>query len=154
MTDAREPLVLTRTFNAPRARVFDAWTDAAHLAAWWGPHGFTNPRCEIEPRPGGVIRIDMRAPDGVTYPMTGAFVEVSAPARLVFTSAALDSSRRPVLETITTVTLTEDDGRTAQVVDARVSNATADAAPYLAGMREGWTQSLERLASHLGGTQR
>ena len=142
--------MLTRTFNAPRARVFDAWTDAARLAAWWGPHEFTNPRCEIEPRPGGVIRIDMRAPDGVIYPMAGAFTEVTAPARLAFTSAALDSSGRPVLETITTVTFTEEDGRTAQVVAARVANATAAAAPYLAGMQAGWTESLERLASHLG----
>jgi uncharacterized protein YndB with AHSA1/START domain len=150
MAEVREPLVLTRSFNAPRARVFDAWTDAAHLAAWWGPHGFTNPRCEIEPRPGGVIRIDMRAPDGVIYPMAGAFTEVTAPARLAFTSAALDSSGRPVLETITTVTFTEEDGRTAQVVAARVANATAAAAPYLAGMQAGWTQSLERLAAHLG----
>lgn len=150
MADAREALVLTRTFNAPRARVFDAWTDAAHLAAWWGPHGFTNPRCEIEPRAGGVIRIDMRAPDGVIYPMTGEFTEVAAPARLAFTSAALDSSGRPVLETITTVSLTEEDGRATQVVEARVTSAAPDGAPYLAGMREGWTQSLERLASHLG----
>ena len=38
---------------------------------WWGPAGFTNPRCEVDVRPGGVLCIDMRGPDGTVYPMAG-----------------------------------------------------------------------------------
>ncbi|HXP75753.1 MAG TPA: SRPBCC domain-containing protein, partial [Stellaceae bacterium] len=55
-------VVITRVFDAPRTLVFKAWTDAAHLARWWGPKGFTNPVCEVDARPGGGLRIVMRAP--------------------------------------------------------------------------------------------
>ena len=62
---AEREITITRVFDAPRALVFQAWTDAKHLAQWWGPHGFTNPVCEIDPRPGGAIYIVMQAPDAV-----------------------------------------------------------------------------------------
>src|SRR5260370_33691510 len=81
-------VVITRVLDAPRELVFRAWTDAKHLARWWGPKGFTNPVCEVDARPGGALRIVMRAPDGAEHPMTGVFREIMAPARLVFTSAA------------------------------------------------------------------
>src|SRR5208283_3243052 len=77
-------LTLTRVFDAPRDLVWSAWTDPSHMARWWGPNGFTNPRCEMAVRVGGVIRIDMRGPNGIVYPMTGTFREVVAPERLVF----------------------------------------------------------------------
>ena len=64
-------LVLIRIFDAPRERVWKAWTDPRQVAQWWGPAGFTNPRCEVDVRPGGVLRIDMRGPDGTVYPMAG-----------------------------------------------------------------------------------
>jgi uncharacterized protein YndB with AHSA1/START domain len=57
---ARQELILTRIFGAPRSLVFRAWTDPHHMARWWGPRGFTNPVCELEVRPGGLMRIDMR----------------------------------------------------------------------------------------------
>jgi hypothetical protein len=52
-------VVVSRLIDAPRERVFDAWVKPEKLAQWWGPKGFTNARCEIDPRPGGKIRIDM-----------------------------------------------------------------------------------------------
>jgi len=55
-------LTLIRIFDAPRDLVFEAWTNPQHLAKWWGPDGFTNPRCEFDARPGGKIHIDMQAP--------------------------------------------------------------------------------------------
>ena len=69
-------ITLTRTFDAPRKLVFSMWTDAKHLAAWWGPHGWTNPRAEADPRPGGRILIHMQAPDGTVHPMGGVFDEI------------------------------------------------------------------------------
>jgi len=90
-------VVITRVFDAPRELVFKAWTDAKHLAQWWGPKGFTNPICEVDARPGGNLRIVMRAPDGAEHPMTGVFREVTAPERLVFTSAAVDRDGKPLL---------------------------------------------------------
>ncbi len=145
-------LVLTRVFKAPRGPVFAAWTEPTQVAQWWGPNGFTNPVCELDVRPGGAIRIHMRGPDGTVYPMTGVYQEIVEPERLVFTSAALDESGKPLFDVLNTVAFVEHDGTTKLTVRARVVKSTAGAAPYLAGMEAGWTQSLERLGVHLAGT--
>jgi uncharacterized protein YndB with AHSA1/START domain len=142
-------LVLTRVFNAPRELVFKVWTDPKHVAQWWGSWGFTNPVCELNLRPGGAILIHMRGPDGTVYPMTGVFQEVVPPERLVFTSGALDAAGNAMFEVLTTVTFAEEGGKTKQILRARVIKRTAQAAPYLAGMEQGWTQSLERLAVYV-----
>jgi uncharacterized protein YndB with AHSA1/START domain len=143
-------LALTRTFDAPRSLVFEAWTDPKHLARWWGPHGFTNPLCEVDVRPGGGIRIDMVGPDGTVYPMKGVFHEVVEPERLVFTSSALeDEQGHPRLEVHNTITFAEHDGKTTLTVKAVVVKATPEAATALSGMEVGWTQSLERLEAEL-----
>ena len=142
-------LVLTRVFDALRELVFKAWTDPKIVAQWWGPHRFTNPVCELDPRPGGAIRIHMRGPDGTVYPMTGVYQEVVEPERIVFTSAALDAAGNPMFEMLTTVTYTEERGKTKQILRTRVIKSTAEAPRYLAGMEAGWTQSLERLTAYL-----
>jgi uncharacterized protein YndB with AHSA1/START domain len=141
-----QDLIITRIFDAPRELVWNAWTDPKQVAQWWSPHGFTNPVCELDVRPGGAILIHMRAPDGVVYPMTGVYQEVVEPERLVFASAALDTEGNPLFEVLTTVTFAEQGKKTKQTMQARVIKRTAKAAPYIAGMEAGWTQSLERLA--------
>ena len=130
-------LVFPRVLNAPRNRVFKAWTDPKHVAPWWGPHGFTNPVCELDARPGGAIRIHMRGPDGTVYPMTGVYQEIVEPERLVFTSAALDKEGNPLFEVLNTVTFAEQGGKTTQTSRARAVKTTAAAAPYLEGMEAG-----------------
>jgi len=149
MANEEQVLVLTRVFDAPRELVFKAWTDPKRVAQWWGPHGFTNPVCELDVRPGGAILIHMRGPDGTVYPMTGVYQEVVQPERLVFTIAVLDANGNPMFEVLTTVTFAEQGGKTKQILRARVIKRTAQAAPYLKGMEAGWTQSLERLAESL-----
>ncbi|MGH8369981.1 MAG: SRPBCC family protein [Gammaproteobacteria bacterium] len=149
-SDLEREVTLTRTLDAPRELVFKVWTDPQHLAQWWGPHGFTNPVCDVDLRPGGKILIHMRGPDGITYPMTGTFNEIVAPERLVFLSAALDQDGTPVLESLTTVTFAKHgDRQTKLTVHARARGLKPIAAQYLAGMQAGWTQSLERLDAHL-----
>jgi len=145
----RYELNLTRVLNAPRELVFKAWTDSKHVAQWWGPGGFTNPVCEVDARPGGQMRIHMRAPDGTIYPMTAVFKEVIAPERIVFQTAALDANGKPMFEVLTTVTLAEQAGKTKLTLNAKVLTMTAVAPQYLAGMEMGWKQSLERLAEHV-----
>ena len=130
--------------------VFRAWTDPERLKRWWGPKGFTNPVCEVDVRPGGAIRIDMRAPDGVVYPMTGTFIEIVEPERLVFTSSALDNNGEPLFEVLNTVTFAEEGGKTKLTVHARVSKVKGEAAPHLAGMEQGWSMTLDRLAEEVG----
>ena len=84
--------VITRILDAPRALVFRAWTDPKHMAAWWGPQTFTNPTCELDPRPGGKWYIQMRGADGIDHPCQGVYREVAPPERLVFT---IDHSSLP-----------------------------------------------------------
>lgn len=144
-----QTLVIRRVLGAPRSRVFTAWTDPKQVAQWWGPHGFTNPVCELDVRPGGAIRIDMRGPDGTVYPMTGVYREIVEPERLVFTSAARDGAGKPLFEVLNTLTFAEQGGKTTLALQARVVKATPEAAPYLAGMEAGWTQTLERLEAYV-----
>ena len=138
---AKPSVTLTRLFDARRDVVFRAWTDPKQLAQWWGPHGFTNPVCEIDARPGGALRIDMKGPDGNIYPMTGTFREVVPPERLAFIGVAMEG----LFESLTTVTFEDVKGKTRVTVKAVVLKAAPEAAPALAGMEEGWSQSLERL---------
>lgn len=142
-------LVFTRVFDAPRELVFKAWTDPKRVAAWWGPHGFTIPRCELDVRPGGAIVIHMRGPDGSLYPTTGVYQEIVEPERIVFTNAPLDEHEDFLFEILVTVTFAEQNGKTKQTLTARVIKTSAKSAPYLAGMEVGWTQMLEKLAEYV-----
>ena len=105
-TEHRE-LTIVRLFDAPRALVFAAFTDPVHLARWWGPHGFTNPVCEFDARPGGAFRIHMQAPDGTIHVTQGVVREIVKPERLVFTVALLEDDGSIRLENLTTVTFAE-----------------------------------------------
>jgi uncharacterized protein YndB with AHSA1/START domain len=146
-TFAERELIITRVFNAPREVVFKAWTDAKQLAEWWGPKGFTNPVCEVDPKPGGALKIVMRAPDGAEYPMKGVFREVVPPSRLVFTNIAVDKDGHPIIEGLTTVTFAEEGGKTKLTLQTRGVAVVDYAAAYLNGMEAGWTQSLEKLGA-------
>jgi uncharacterized protein YndB with AHSA1/START domain len=142
---AERELTIIRVLDAPRERGFKAWTDPKQLAQWWGPKGFTNPVCEVDPKPGGALRIVMRAPDGAEYPMKGAFREVVPPSRLVFTNIAVDKDGHPIIEGLTTVTFAEENGKTKLTLQTRGVAVVDYAAAYLQGMEAGWTQSLEKL---------
>jgi uncharacterized protein YndB with AHSA1/START domain len=138
-------LTMTRRFAAPRDVVFKAFTEPERLKRWWGPRGFTNPVCEFDARPGGAIRINMRGPDGVVYPMTGEVKEVKPPERLVFASAAMDEQGNPLLEALNTFTFAETGGETTMTLHVTVTKTVGLGAQYLKGMEQGWSQSLERL---------
>lgn len=151
---AKQELVLTRILGAPRSLVFKTWTDVKHVARWWGPRGFTSPVCEWEARPGGLIRIDMRGPNGTIYPMKGVFHEIVEPERLVFTSTALeDEHGKPLFEILSTITFEDFNGITKLTLHARLVTKdfvlTPQVAAALAGMEQGWSESLYRLGDEL-----
>jgi uncharacterized protein YndB with AHSA1/START domain len=148
---AEREITITRIFNAPRATVFKAWTDPKILAQWWGPKGFTNPRCEFDARVGGIIRVDMRAPDGAIYPMGGEVREIVPPERLVFTNNALDTDGNPIIEGFTTVTFAEQGGKTTLTLRTRGTAIAEIAVKYLQGMEMGWTMSIDKLEALLTG---
>jgi uncharacterized protein YndB with AHSA1/START domain len=144
-------IVITRIFDAPRELVFKAWTDPEQMAEWWGPEPFTNPVCELDPRPGGAWRIVMHAPDGVDYVCSGVYREVVPPERLVFTNNAFDRDGNPLLEGFTTVTFAEHEGKTKLTLQTRAVGLVPGAPQMLAGMDAGWNQSLDSLAALLAG---
>jgi uncharacterized protein YndB with AHSA1/START domain len=151
---AKQELVLTRILGAPRGLVFKVWTDAKQVARWWGPRGFSNPVCEWEPRPGGLIRIDMRGPNGNIYPMKGVFHEIVEPERLVFTSTAMeDEHGKPLLEILNAITFEDFNGLTKLTLHAvlvtKDFKITPQVAAALAGMEQGWSESLYRLADQV-----
>ncbi|WP_315834517.1 SRPBCC domain-containing protein [Bradyrhizobium prioriisuperbiae] len=152
-TDNRDvrDITVTRLIAAPRAVVWQAWIDPQHLAKWWGPDGFTNPVCEVDARPGGAIHIVMRAPDGTDYPMRGIYRELVAPQRLVFNSWPVGNDGQPLIDGLTTVTFSEEQGGTKLTVHTRAVALVEAASRMLDHMEAGWTQSLTCLQQQQAG---
>lgn len=75
--------VHSRLIDAPRARVFRAFSDPRHLARWWGPNGFSSTFAVFDFQPGGIWRFVMHGPDGKNYPNESVFREVVAPERVL-----------------------------------------------------------------------
>src|SRR5262245_23404955 len=98
-------VTLTRTFAAPRERVFAAWTSAEHLMHWFAPKDFGVHSAEADPRPGGTFRLCMRSPDGRDYWVHGTYRELQPPERLVIVCVAHDEVGAPQLEETIDVTL-------------------------------------------------
>jgi len=144
-------MTMVRTFHAPRAAVRAAWTEAQQLRAWWGPHHFTNAEVNVDLRVGGSQWIDMRGPDGTSYPLASTYREIEPQERLVLLNRVMeDDAGVALFEVQTTVTFAEERGRTSVSVFEEVLNARSGAEQHLAGMEAGMDQSLERLAAHLG----
>jgi len=141
---AERELTFVRTFDAPRELVFSMWTEAKHLAQWWGPHHFDNPVCVAEARAGGPILIHMRGPDGNVHVMGGAYVEITPYTRIVFTTSVDDNGVR-LLEGHNVVTFDDVGGKTKMTLQSKVSGFAEIAKMMVGGFEAGWTQTLEKL---------
>jgi uncharacterized protein YndB with AHSA1/START domain len=144
---ANRELVFTRILNAPREKVYRAWTDPELLKQWFAPKPWSTPLAQLEVRPGGANLIVMRGPDGNEFPNRGVYLEVVPNERLVFTDAyvkAWEPSAKPFM----TVTLTfEDAGEGKTKYTARVlhwSVADRDAHEKM-GFHQGWGQCATQL---------
>jgi uncharacterized protein YndB with AHSA1/START domain len=85
--------VLTRTFDAPRELVFNAWTDPKQITQWWRLTGFTTTTHEMDVKPGGVWRFVMHGPDGTDYKNKIVFIEVVRPSAW---STGMPATRKPI----------------------------------------------------------
>jgi uncharacterized protein (TIGR02246 family) len=137
-----QDLEITRVFDAPRELVWKAWTDREQAVRWWGPRGFTLPCYEIDIRPGGRWRVCMRAPDGEAHWAHGVYKEIVENQRLVYTWA-WEKGRQD--EKLVTVKFADLDGKT-KVSFHLTGLATAEDRD---AHREGWTETLDHLASYL-----
>jgi uncharacterized protein YndB with AHSA1/START domain len=147
-----KPLVISRTFPAPRALVFRAWSNADHLRRWFSPDGCTVPEATVDFRPGGVFDILMRTCDGQNYWSRGTFVEVVSPERLVFTSAvAVGGACKFTVHT--TVMFEELDFGTRMTVRQEYDILDPDFGAAVAGASEGWRTTLDKLEREIARIQ-
>jgi uncharacterized protein YndB with AHSA1/START domain len=139
-------IALTRVVDAPRRKVFEAWTDPQHLPSWFGRRGWTMPVCEIDLRPGGAWRFLSKGPTGTQMGMYGVYREISPYDRLVYTESFDDFPG----ETLNTLLLTDEDaGKTMITCTSLYPTKEARDAVLKTRMTEGASESLDRLEEHL-----
>ena len=137
-------IVITRTFAAPRAVVFDAWTIAAHVSQWWDP-GAPLALCEIDLRPGGAFRFVAATGPSAQHAFTGSYREIVRPTRLVMVTPGPS----PNSESVGTLVFDEHDGMT--TLTLTIESATEADRDALLRMRvdAGTRQTLDNLAEYL-----
>ncbi len=145
-TPSDREIVITRVFDAPRWLVWAAWTDPQHVPQWLlGPDGWTMPVCEIDLRPGGAWHFLWRNGNGEELDMHGVYREVVPPARLVNTERW--GEEWP--ETLNTLELSEENGKTTVVQTALYPSREARDAALQTGMNDGVARSYEWLDEQL-----
>lgn len=158
---------MTRTFDAPRELVWQAWTERDRLMQWFGPVGCKLTVAELDLRPGGTFHYCMHTPDG--NEMWGKFVyrEIVPPERIVLVNSFSDKdgnlTRHPLsptwpLEMLSTTTFSEADGKTTLTVQWEPLNATEEERntynTSFDGMRQGMGGTFDQLAAYLAGEQK
>ena len=134
---------LVEVFDAPRDRVFAAWTETERLKRWWGPGAYRTTYAAVDLRPGG--RYELTLEPGAMR-LVGEFREVVAPERLVYTwrwAAGVPDTR----ESLVTVEF-RDLGAQTEVVLLH-DNFAGPGPVDMYGA--GWASGLEKLRAHLGG---
>jgi uncharacterized protein YndB with AHSA1/START domain len=145
-TPTDREFVGTCVVDAPRGVVFDAWTKPEHLPHWMlGPEGWTMPVCEVDLQPGGAWRHVWRRSDGTEMDMHGVYREIVPPERFVST----ESWGGDWPETVNTLVLSEEDGRTTMTCTVRYPSREARDAALGTGMTDGMSLSFDRLAGYL-----
>lgn len=141
-------IVTTRTYDAPPALVWKAWSDPKHLAKWWGPNGFTTTTSAFDMRPGGAWRFVMHGPDGRDYQNLVAYEEVVEPVRIVYRHS--DPEGAEPVSFHTTVTFEDLGGKTRLTMSAVFPTAEErDRVVKEFGAVEGAKQTLGHLAEFL-----
>lgn len=154
--------VSTYELNAPRELVFQAWTQAEHLAGWFGPKGMTLKVISLDLRPGGMFHYEIRMPSGDM--MYGRFIYgvIAPPERLEYITSFADANGNPVhhplspdwpLEIFSVVTFEEIDGKTKMTLSAKAHNASdTEKQAFETGagsLKQGWAGTIQQLHSYL-----
>lgn len=155
-------LVITRVFNAPRQLVFNAFTQAEHLAHWWGPVGFTLKVIKLDVRAGGSFHYSMEAENG--YKMWGVFnyIEIQSPDKVVFTSSFADEQGNRISapfsadfpqKVLNIWTFEEHEGKTTLTLRGGPVDATEAQNKFYEGMhpsmQQGFKGTFDQLAVYL-----
>jgi uncharacterized protein YndB with AHSA1/START domain len=156
--------VITRTFAAPLARVWKAWTEASELKAWWGPKGCTIETASLEFRPGGFFHYSMRFANGMQWWGRFLYREIAAERRIrwlnSFSNAGCGITRAPFaaaipLEILNDVSFTERGAKTTVTLRATPHGATEEEVATFKGMHggleTGYGGTFDQLAAVLAG---
>lgn len=137
---------ITRLYDAPRQAVWEAWTDPAQAAQWWGPRGFTTTTHSKDLRVGGHWDYTMHGPDGVDYPNTTKYLEVEPGRKLVYDHGG--HGDKPPLFRVT-VLFSDVDGKTQ--MEMTMTLATPEAADETRKVikRHGGNSTWDRLAEYV-----
>jgi uncharacterized protein YndB with AHSA1/START domain len=159
--------VITRTFNAPRALVWKAWTDREALLQWFGPKGMKMVRADLDFRVGGSFLYGLRQADGDIMWGKWRFLEITPEEKLVLISCFSDEAggvtRHPMAptwpaETLSTTTFAEEAGKTTITLRWSPHNASAEEAALFAAshasMNGGWGGTMEQLEHFLALAQK
>lgn len=140
-------IVTTRVIGGPRYLVFRAWTEARHLARWFGPRGFTTTTRTFEFQPGGVWEFEMHGPDGTVYPNWIEWREIVPPERIGYRQGGRAADPNAFE---TTVTFAEHAGGT-EITLRTLFNTQAQRDYVAEHYRavEGGRETLERLGGYV-----
>ena len=156
----KERMVITRVFDAPRALVWEAWTNPKYVMQWWGPKGFTAPVCKIDFRVGGKFLCCMRSPDGQEGWNGGEYHEIVPHEKIVYSLYFADAQGNKVdpaqygieheaVEDARDVVIFEDFGN-GQTKLTMIGNETMEDAKN-SGQLEGWNETFEKVAAVIAG---
>jgi uncharacterized protein YndB with AHSA1/START domain len=136
-------IVVVRDFRAPKSAVFEAWTKPEHVKRWYPCAIFTMPVCDIDFRVGGKWRWVQRVTaDGSEHALSGEYVEIGRPDRLVFTERY---EPVPGSDHVVTLTFEEHDGITTVTQQFLHSSKTNRDMHLASGMENGLSEVFERL---------
>jgi uncharacterized protein YndB with AHSA1/START domain len=137
-----------RIFDAPRDRVFAAYTDPELIPQWWGPRSVTTIVEEMDATTGGIWRFVMRNEDGSETVFRGVFREVTAPERIVQT---FEWDGMPGHVSVDSATF-EDLGDRTRIVTASIFHTPEERDGMVdAGMEHGMNETYARLDELLAG---
>ena len=139
-------VTITRTVKAPRALVFEAWSDPTHLEHCYGPDGFVTKTISMDFRIGGRWKFTMTGPDGTVFPNVVVYKEISPVERIVHDHG--DQEDQMMFEA--TITFVETDGGTLITMRSIFPSKEArDLVVEKYGAIEGGNQTLARLDEYL-----
>jgi uncharacterized protein YndB with AHSA1/START domain len=144
-------VVMTRVFDAPRELIWKAYTDPSLIEKWWGPRRYRTVVDKMDVRPGGAWRIVNRGVDGAEYWFSGVFSEVVEPERLVRTFDFEGMQGHIMVET---ATFEELEGKTKVTVNSFFKTKEDRDGMVASGMKDGATESMDRLVEILEGVSR
>lgn len=151
--DTNRDLVLTRLIDAPREKLYAAWTQPDLLTQWFAPKPWSTPKAVLDVRVGGASVVTMADENGAEYPNPGQYLEVVPNEKLVFTDAYIgdwEPSAKPFMTVI--LTFMPEAGKTRYTATVHHWTAEDRKTHEQMGFHEGWglcTDQLEELVRRI-----